>query len=450
MAIMEPRIQYAKTSDGVNVAYAVAGEGKNVARVPPVPWSHVQREWETFSHFLFVKPLANACRVAWYDSRGSGLSDRDAIDFSLDAMVRDLDAVLNKAGGQKWALCAVLDGVPIAISYAAARPERVSHLVLVEAYSKGSDYLETPAGQIELGIRDKDWVIYTDILARLLLGYSDSKLGTQFAEHLRACAEPQALRAAYDAVNYEWDVTDLLPTITAPTLVIHNEQLTWLPVRVGQRVAATLANSRFLVVDDLSYKNVPRLIAEFLELPAGDGARPSGTAVILFADIADSTGMTERIGDTAFREKVRELDTGLRAVIHESGGMPVEGKLLGDGVLAVFTSARQAIEAALRCGRTGDDAGLPLHLGLHAGDVIREGNNVYGGAVNIASRISGLSAPGHVLVSETVRSLARTSAGVRFEDRGERELKGVSEPVRLWAVVGGTNHQTDEPASREE
>ena len=114
-----------------------------------------------------------------------------------------------------------------------------------------------------------------------------------------------------------------------------------------------------------------------------------------------------------------------------------EGKLLGDGVLAVFTSARQAIEAALACGAAGGDAGLPLHLGLHAGDVIREENNVYGGAVNIASRISGLSAPGEVLVSDIVRGLARTSAVVSFEDRGEQALKGVGEPVRVWAVKEG-------------
>ena len=169
---------------------------------------------------------------------------------------------------------------------------------------------------------------------------------------------------------------------------------------------------------------------------------PSGTAVILFADIVDSTGLTERMGDTAFREKARELDGALRTIISENGGAPIEGKLVGDGVLAVFTSARQAIEAALRCGKAGSHGGLPLHLGIHAGDVIREEDpdgrgNVYGGAVNIASRISGLSAPGEVLVSDTVRGLARTSAGVAFEDRGEQELKGMAEPQRLFAVREG-------------
>jgi len=88
----------------------------------------------------------------------------------------------------------------------------------------------------------------------------------------------------------------------------------------------------------------------------------------------------------------------------------------------------------LACAKAGEEASLPLHLGLHAGDVIREDNNVYGGAVNLASRISGLSAPGEVLVSDIVRGLARTSAGVSFEDRGEQELKGVGEPVRVWVV----------------
>jgi adenylate cyclase len=111
-------------------------------------------------------------------------------------------------------------------------------------------------------------------------------------------------------------------------------------------------------------------------------------------------------------------------------------------VLATFPAASQAIDAAFKCNAAAEatDDGraealrLRLHIGIHAGDVIREQNNVYGGAVNIASRISGLSAPGEVLVSDIVRGLARTSAGVTFEDRGEHALKGVADPQRVFAV----------------
>jgi class 3 adenylate cyclase len=159
---------------------------------------------------------------------------------------------------------------------------------------------------------------------------------------------------------------------------------------------------------------------------------PSGTSVILFTDIVDSTPLTERMGDAAFRSLSRTVDERVRAAMREHGGTPVEGKVLGDGVMGVFPSAAQAIAAARDCVELGLE--LPMHIGVHAGDVIREDNNVYGGTVNIASRICGLSAPGEILVSDVVRGMARTSAGVTFEDRGEHALKGVGEPQRVYAV----------------
>src|SRR6266545_4242423 len=248
------------------------------------------------------------------------------------------------------------------------------------------------------------------------------------------------------------DVTDLLSRVACPTLVVHVRSINEISsIEASRRLAAAIPGARLIVVagggmpvisgwEEGGYTQ----IEEFLDQGEGRSGQelPSGTAVILFADIADSTALTERLGDAAFRDKARELDSALRTVIRDHAGTAIEGPTLGDGVLAVFTSAREAIEAARRCGRAGDDAGLPLHLGLHAGDVSREKDpdgrdNVYGGAVNIASRISGLSAAGEVLVSDTVRSLARTSAGVRFEDRGEQALKGIGEPVRVWVVVEG-------------
>ena len=131
---------------------------------------------------------------------------------------------------------------------------------------------------------------------------------------------------------------------------------------------------------------------------------------------------------------LRAADTALRDAIRRAGGTAIEGKLLGDGVLATFNAAREAIACAAACHSAGSDVGLDLHVGIHAGDVIREEGNVFGGAVNVAARISDASEPGETLVSGTVRDLARTSAGVSFEDRGERDLKGVSDAVRVWAV----------------
>jgi len=192
-----------------------------------------------------------------------------------------------------------------------------------------------------------------------------------------------------------------------------------------------------------------RIVEDFLGIESeetrSEKELPSGTAIILFADIADSTALTERLGDAAFREKARELDEALRRAITSNGGTAIDGKLLGDGVLATFGAAREAIACAAAIhglagsgvegrGSSPNDA-LLLHIGIHAGDVIREEGNVYGGAVNIASRVAGEAAAGETLVSGTVRDLARTSAGVSFEDRGERELKGVGEPVRVWAVA---------------
>lgn len=170
------------------------------------------------------------------------------------------------------------------------------------------------------------------------------------------------------------------------------------------------------------------------EQPLSRSSSPQDVAVLLFADIADSTLLTEQMGDATFRDRARDLDTALRAIIRDHDGIPIAGKLLGDGVMATFASAHQAIECAIPCRSRAEEARLSLHLGIHAGDVIREEDNVYGGAVNIAARIADTADPGEILVSETVRGLARTSAPVEFDDRGEYVLKGVADKHRLYAV----------------
>jgi len=144
--------------------------------------------------------------------------------------------------------------------------------------------------------------------------------------------------------------------------------------------------------------------------------------------------LTERLGDAALHERSRALHGLLREAIAREKGRVAEGRVLGDGLMALFDTARAAIVAGLQCREEAARLGLDVHLGIHAGDVITEERDVHGGAVNIAARICGASTGNELLVSETVRGLARTSAGVTFEDRGTHDLKGVTDPVRVYAV----------------
>jgi class 3 adenylate cyclase len=433
---MEPQIRYAKTIDGVNIAFTVLGEGMPMV-ITSQNWGSVHLYTSGFpiTRRTIDGLIAAGFRVIVYDGRGSGSSDRAVTDFSLESTVQDLEAVIERAELGRFALWSAGHSNPVAVKYAVQHPDCVSHLILVNGAASGIEYhAALPAvlfNIIQKGVQE-EWELFTLALGNQWTGFADADAGRKYAEILRKGMTLGAF-SAYEAAADEMDVTELLPTLTVPTLVVYDGSRGPNLKEVSQRLAQLIPDARFVLTDE------PALAArDFVSEGIGQGQGmqqlPSGTAVILFADIVDSTGLTERLGDTAFRDKARGLDEAMRAAIRDNGGTAVEGKTLGDGVLAVFTSAKQAIACAQACHDAASAAGLSLHVGIHAGDVIRESDNVYGGAVNIAARVAAASAAGETLVSGTVRDLARTSAGVSFEDRGEQELKGVGDAVRVWAV----------------
>jgi class 3 adenylate cyclase len=279
----------------------------------------------------------------------------------------------------------------------------------------------------------------------IVTGFTDTDLAAQLSSASGSSMSPSETTAFAEATRPS-DISSLLTQISVPTLVVFTHSFLPAVLPLTREVARLVPGAEFIETDEPA--GAQGAIDTFLRADEGSGPGESppeptasrtdlssGTAIILFADIVDSTALTERLGDSAFRDKARGLDGSLREIIREAEGTPVEGKLLGDGVLAVFTSAKSAIAAAMRFATAAEAVGLGLHVGMHAGDVIEEDGNVFGGAVNIAARVAAESAAGEVLVSQTVRELARTSAGVSFEDAGERELKGVGEPVRVWRVT---------------
>ena len=375
------------------------------------------------------------------DRRGTGASSQDVSDFGLDAQVADLVAVTDATVDGAADVIGWFDGAPITIAFAARYPERVRKMVLWHPFIDGAHYLAPERVQALTALARTDWTLALHTLARIW-----SPRGT--AEDLRVLVRgfrerltPDAFIRSLEAVQAT-NVEDEAPRVQAETLVLFPREAGFSP-RHAQDAASLIPRATIRELDQTAGfakgEAGPAAILDFLcerEAMAAAPPRPPahGTAVILFADVVDSTATAGRLGNVAFRERTRQLEEALRGVIRGCGGSPVEGRTLGDGVLGVFTSAAQAIAAALECEQHADTVGLQLHLGIHAGDVIREADNVSGMAVSIAARISDLTAPNEILVSSTVRDLARASTDVAFEDRGEFELKGVGEAVRVYAV----------------
>jgi class 3 adenylate cyclase len=379
------------------------------------------------------------------DFRGCGLSDRSPAQ-GVDDYIRDIEAVVERTRLREFGLIANSTSSAQAIAFAARHPDRVTRLLLVDAFARGRDLFETPQAQALFAAASADWMLATETIGYIAFGPGRDE-NRLHGEYIRACVGPEVFSEEALAIAAVTDVSDLAAEVQAPTLVIKHSGFQIVTMEATRHLVAQIPNAQLAVLEGTWVDNIDEFLRRALSFFNGEAPSiqpessiTSGTAVILFADIVDSTALTERLGDAAFRAKARDLNATMREIIRDSAGSPIEGPTLGDGLLATFASAAQAIEAALACARAGNDATLPLHVGLHAGDLTREKDpdgrdNIYGGAVNVTARISGLSAPGEVLVSQTVRDLARTSAGVAFEDRGEQALKGVGEPVRVWAVA---------------
>jgi class 3 adenylate cyclase len=441
--MVEPQIRYARTVDGVNIAYFTMGEGVPYVSVH-LPFSNLQHELATPRFSRQQETIAAQAMLVRYDHRDLGLSDKWPHELSTQDFLRDLEAVIDRLELRRFILFANHGAsYPIAFAYAAAHPERVLAIAALLG-GLAADFMG-----VVTDMPGADWQFISDAIGRRAAGPDDAVGAAEMAEDLRAATNQDGLRrlnawwfSAKEAVDAE--------AVKARTLLLpHINQGGDAFLADARALAARMPNAIVQPIRGATQAGRTREVFAAVQMfltgreqaPVAEEARPPDTAmaagtsaVILFTDIADSTALTERLGDARFREASRALDTGLRAAIRECGGTTVEAKTLGDGVLATFGSAAQAIEGARRCLALSAASELGLHIGVHAGDVIREDGNVFGGAVNIAARICGLSATGEILVSDVVRGMARSSAGVAFDDRGEQEMKGVGEPVRVYAV----------------
>jgi pimeloyl-ACP methyl ester carboxylesterase len=237
--------------------------------------------------------VASGWQVVRYDGRGMGSSDRDVTDFSVDARLRDLQAVIDHVGVESFVLYGYNQGGPVAITYSLRYPEYVSHLVLANSFASGSTYYEKiPAMRALLGLRSmaqEQWEFFTLTLASAVTGFTDTARAAKTADLFRSSMSPTAFLSFVEAAE-EIDVTDLLPLLKVPTLVVQDTAgfVTQDPSRV---LASRIPGARFVVTDD-----AVRAIDEFLR-EGGLVPAPVSEAVSPMArpGLPSGTGATMRV-----------------------------------------------------------------------------------------------------------------------------------------------------------
>ena len=441
---MIPQTRYAKTVDGVHIAYQVVGEG-HVDLVFVMGWtSNVEAMWEEPSLARFLSRLSSFSRLILFDKRGVGLSDRVPETHlpSLETRMDDVRAVMDAVGSERAVVFGVSEGGPMAMLFAATYPERTIALVL---FGTESDWTKRYEGSPEnLDEIERAWG--TEEYAREALRAwaapshaNDERLVAWLASYLRRAASPGAA-IALERMNGEIDVTPALRTIHVPTLVLARSGDLDFPRDKVRQVAGAISGARYVEFpgddhffwvgdQDSLVDEIERFVAEFRDQEA---ELERFLATVLFTDIVGSTERAAELGDRRWKELLEAHHARVRGQLARYRGR--ESGTTGDGFLATFDGPARAIRCATAIGGSVRDLGIEVRAGLHTGECELIGEEIGGIAVHIGARVAAHAGPSEVWVSQTVKDLVAGS-GLAFDDRGEHELKGVPDRWRLYRVV---------------
>ena len=443
---MDPQVQFATTSDDVRIAYWALGEGHPLIVMPSMPWSHLQLEWQIPAIRDWYTALQLGRRLVKYDGRGFGLSTREVTSQDLESQLLDLEAVIHRAGEETVDLFAAIHSGPVAIEYAARNADRVRNLILFCSYADGAQFGEGTLTTATRPLITQDWGFYSQVVARLLLGWADAEAAAAFANLVAECTSAEMASLTLEATK-QFDVRESLEKVECAVLVFHRRQLQIAPYQMSQDLAAGLPNANLSLVEGASVapyvgdsEEIVTRINDFVGLERSShryDRGPREVQTILFTDVEGSTDMTSQLGDSVSREILRHHEEVVRSSLRRHRGTEI--KTLGDGFMASFTSSAAAVEAAIEIQRKLSEASAPIRnirvrMGLDAGEPISEGGDLFGAVVNSAARIAGQASGSEILVADVVRQLVR-GKGFRFEEVGLTELRGINEPVLLHRLA---------------
>ena len=443
---MEPQIRFCTSADGTRIAYATVGQGSPLVYVPP--WGvNLEGHWENPDSRAILESLSQRRLFVTFDRRGVGASQREVDDFSLEAQVADVAAVVDHLKLERFDLWGDLDGAAISVAYAAQNPQRLSRLVLWAAYPCGVEIVRPGAGRGLVELIRGNWGLARRALVDITLPSGSADLRRWYSDTLR-----QSVSAEVAAKCVEFfatvDVRPFLPRVTAPTLVFHRRGDRNAPISAGRAAAALIPDARFVALEgdmgspflgDTSYLEA---MTQFLDegraqAPAAEASEVGAFRTVLFTDVEGSTALTQRLGDAKAQEVLRTHNSIVRDALKAHAG--AELKTMGDGFMTSFSSATRALECAIAMQRAfaarneSAEEAIRVRVGLNAGEPIAEEKDLFGTAVQLAARICAHAEPGQILASDVVQQLA-AGKGFAFTDKGEATLKGFEKPVRLHEV----------------
>ncbi len=435
---MQPETRYTKSGD-VHIAYQVFGEGTvNVVLAPPFV-SNIESYWESPDLVHWLLRFGTFARVAMFDKRGTGVSDRVAEVAGLDQRMDDLRAVMDAAGMEKAALLGISEGGSLAALFAATHPERCSALILYGSFARFSSWFPTEDAFAQfLGYIDQAWGTGGTAAFFARSRTNDPACVRWFGRFERLGASPSAA-AAYMRMNSQIDISDIVSTIRVPTLVIHRTDDKAINVEGGRFLAEHIPGARYIELPGVDHApmvgdNADEIVDAIQEFLTGSRAPvlvDRVLATVLFTDIVGSTEKAVALGDRLWHGVLDNHHATIRRNLSRFRGHEV--KTTGDGILATFDGPARGVRCA--CAITDEirPLGIEVRAGLHTGECEVMGDDVGGIAVHIGARVAALAGAGEVLVSSTVKDLVAGS-GLRFGDRGSQSLKGVPGEWHIYAV----------------
>jgi len=445
-----PPIRYAQTTDGIHIAYLVAGEGEQDIVFVPGLMSHLELFWEDPQTASFFRQLATLGRLIMFDKRDTGLSDRGPADLSLEERMEDLRTVMRAAGSSRAVLFGYSEGAPMSLLFAATYPGRVTALILGSASARWFPAPGYPCGQGTQEMFDA----LEDIAARRwgqgasIEWYMQSRAGSArmreaFARFERMAISPNSFLRMMRMIH-DIDVRAVLPAIHVPTMVIQRLDDRITPPCHGRYLASHIEGARYFEQPgDHSLRfaasgNNEELYVEIAGFLAETSRHPDPDRVLATILHAKSVDDRTTMVDRRVRRAGSGVETGQDEETRRDLVRGYRGRLIrttADGMLATFDAPGQAIRCAAAVREGAAAAGIQIRAGIHTGEVDLVGEDIAGTSVLITDRVAALARPAEILVSRTVKDLVAGS-GITFAERGSHALNGPRDEWPLFAVTG--------------